>query len=475
MLAPAARVPFSKCGRVCYVLRMNDVSSLRARDARHHIHPFSDTASLNAEGTRIITHAHGVWLTDADGRRYLDGFSGLWNVAVGYGRHEIADAADAQMRQLPFYNNFFKSTTVPAIELAEMLGALAPGFSRTFFTNSGSEGNDTVIRMVRHYWQLRGQPGKTRFIARHNGYHGSTIGGASLGGMAWMHSQGGLPIPGVIHVAQPWWWGEGGAMSPDEFGLWAAREVGRAIDEAGAETVAAFIGEPVQGAGGVIMPPDTYWPEVERICRARDVLIVSDEVICGFGRLGSWFGAQHYGFTPDLMTVAKGLTSGYLPMGGVMVGDAVADVLEAGGDFNHGYTTSGHPVCAAAAIANLRILHDEGLIDRVRTQIGPYLAARWAGLAQHPLVGEARMVGLMGALELTPDKAARARFPKAGEIGMACRDAAYRHGLILRATGDCMLVAPPFVLSEAEADTLVQRTHWALDEALQEVRARGWA
>jgi putrescine aminotransferase len=456
---------------------MNDAdtaTSLRARNARHHIHPFSDMASLNAEGVRIITDAEGVWLRDIEGRRFLDGFSGLWNVAVGYGRREIAEAVHAQMLQLPFYNKFFKSTTIPTIELAEMLAELAPGFTRTFFTNSGSEANDTIIRMVRHYWQLRGQPAKTHFIARRNGYHGSTIGGASLGGMAWMHAQGGLPIPGVVHVAQPWWWGEGGDMTPDAFGLWAAREVGRAIDALGAENVAAFIGEPIQGAGGVIMPPDTYWPEVERICRARDVLIVSDEVICGFGRLGTWFGCQHYGFTPDLMTIAKGLTSGYLPMGGVMVADAVADVLAGGGDFNHGYTTSGHPACAAAAIANLGILHGEGLVARVRDGIGPYLAARWRTLAEHPLVGEARMVGLIGGLELTPDKAARARFPKPGEIGTACRDVAYRAGLILRATGDCMLAAPPFVLSEGEADMLVDRTRQALDGALDEARRRGW-
>ncbi len=449
-------------------------TALRARDARHHIHPFSDMASLNAEGTRIITHADGVWLTDVDGKTYLDAFSGLWNVAVGYGRREIADAVHAQMLQLPFYNSLFKSTTLPTIELAETLAELAPGFRRTFFTNSGSEANDTIIRMVRHYWQLRGRPEKTHFIARQNGYHGSTIGGASLGGMAWMHRQGGLPIPGVTHVAQPWWWGEGGEMSPAEFGLWAAREVGRAIDRIGAEHVAAFIGEPVQGAGGVIMPPDSYWPEVERICRERDVLIVSDEVICGFGRLGAWFGCQHYGFTPDLMTIAKGLTSGYLPMGGVMVADAVADVLAAGGDFNHGYTTSGHPACAAAALANLAILRNEGLVERVRTSIGPYLAARWTALADHPLVGEARMVGLIGGLELTPDKAARARFPTAGEAGVICRDIAYRAGLVLRATGDCMLVAPPFVLSEAEADVLVARTREALDGAMEVLRGKGW-
>jgi len=453
---------------------MTNAISLRARDAKHHLHPFSDMAALNAEGTRIITRAQGVWLHDVEGRTFLDAFSGLWNVAVGYGRHEIADAVHAQMLELPYYNNFFKSTNIPAIELAELLSELAPGFKRTFFTNSGSEGNDTVIRMVRHYWQLQGKPQKSQFIARHNGYHGSSVGGASLGGMAPMHRQGGLPIPGIHHVAQPWWWGEGGDKSPEEFGLWAAREVANAIDRVGAENVAAFIGEPVQGAGGVIIPPSTYWPEVEKICRERDVLIVSDEVICGFGRLGTWFGCQHFGFTPDLMTIAKGLTSGYLPMGGVMVSDAFADVLEAGGDFNHGYTTSGHPACAAAALANLAIMRRENLVERVRDVIGPYLAARWRALADHPLVGEARMVGLIGALELTPDKATRAKFPKSGEIGTFCRDAAYRAGLVLRATGDCMLVAPPFVLSEEEADTLVARTKHALDAALLEARARGW-
>jgi putrescine aminotransferase len=456
---------------------MNDpttAASLRQRDARHHLHPFSDMAAVNAEGTRIITRAEGVWLYDVDGGRYLDGFSGLWNVAVGYGRREIADAVHAQMLELPYYNSFFKSTNIPAIELSELLSELAPGFTRSFFTNSGSEGNDTVIRMVRHYWQLRGKPAKTHFIGRRNGYHGSTIGGASLGGMAHMHAQGGLPIPGVVHVAQPWWWGEGGDRSPAEFGLWAAREVGRAIDRLGAENVGAFIGEPVQGAGGVIVPPDTYWPEVEKICRERDVLIVSDEVICGFGRLGSWFGCQHFGVTPDLMTIAKGLTSGYLPMGGVMVSEAFAEVLAAGGDFNHGYTTSAHPACAAAAIANLGILRREGLVERVRDVIGPYLATRWMALGAHPLVGEARLVGLIGALELTPDKCLRARFPKIGAIGTFCRDAAYRAGLVLRATDDCMLIAPPFVLSEAEADLLVERTRAALDAALQEAQKRGW-
>jgi putrescine aminotransferase len=431
-------------------------------------------ALLNAEGTRVIVRGEGVWLTDAGGRKILDGFSGLWNVAVGYGRREIADAAYQQMIELPFYNTFFKSTTVPAIELAEILGQLAPGYSKCFFTNSGSEGNDTIIRMVRHYWKLRGKPDKITFISRHNGYHGSTVGGASLGGMDYMHKQGNLPIPGVIHVQQPYWWGEGGDMSPAEFGLHAANEVARAIDRVGAENVAAFIGEPIQGAGGVIMPPDTYWPEVERICRERDVLIVSDEVICGFGRTGAWFGCDYYGFKPDLMTFAKNVTSGYLPLGGVMVSDAISDVLTAGGSFWHGFTTSGHPVCCAAGVANLRIIIDEKLVDRVRDDIGPYLKQRWMTLAEHKLVGEARMVGLLGGLELTPDRATRAKFAKFDEVGSLCRDFAYQRGLILRATGSTMLTAPPYVLSESEADQLVTIAHAALDDTAEELTRRGW-
>lgn len=449
-------------------------ASLRARDARHHFHPFTDNAALQRDGTRVIVRGEGAHVYDVEGRRILDGFSGLWNVAVGYGRREIADAAHRQMLELPFYNTFFRSTTIPAIELAEILGDLAPGFTKSFFTNSGSEGNDTIIRLVRHYWTLRGKPRKTHFIARRNAYHGSTVGGASLGGMSWMHKQGGLPIPGVVHVPQPWWWGEGGDMTPDEFGLWAARQVEQAIDELGAENVGAFIGEPIQGAGGVIMPPDTYWPEVARICRERDVLIVSDEVICGFGRTGSWFGCQHYGFEPDLMTFAKNVTSGYLPLGGVMLRDRVAEVLHKGREFWHGYTTSGHPVCCAAAVANLNIIRREGLVERVRDDIGPYLKQRWMALAEHPLVGEARMVGLLGALELSPDKSRRAKFTNVDEAGGICRDFAYRRGLILRATGSTMLTAPPYILSEAEADTLVELSRAALDDALAEFQRRGW-
>jgi putrescine aminotransferase len=442
-------------------------AELRARDAAHHMHPFSDTGALNREGVRIITSADGVWLTDSDGNRYMDGMAGLWCCQVGHGRDEIADAVNRQMRELDYYNTFFKTSHPPVIALSEKLAELSPPqFNRVFFTSSGSEANDTVFRMVRTYWDLMGKPEKKTIIGRWNGYHGSTLAGTSLGGMTAMHGQGDLPVPGVHHIAQPYWFGEGGDMSPDEFGVWAARELERAIDRLGEDKVAAFIAEPVQGAGGVIIPPDTYWPEVSRICRERGILLVADEVICGFGRLGRWFGSQHYGIEPDLMPIAKGLSSGYLPIGGVMVADRVADVfIEKGGEFFHGYTYSGHPACCAAALANLEIMQREKLVERVADDIGPYLQAKWRALGEHPLVGEARMVGLVGALELVPARGDRARkFASVGEAGTLCRDLCFENGLVMRAVRDSMIISPPLVLTREEADDMVARIVRTLDQ-----------
>ncbi|MET0748657.1 MAG: aminotransferase, partial [Rhizobium sp.] len=334
------------------------LSNLAAIDAAHHLHPFADSKKLNAEGARIIQRGEGVHIFDSHGKKYLDGFAGLWCVNIGYGRTEIAEAVSRQMNELPYYNTFFGTTTTPATLLAEKVcGHAGPNFNHIFFTNSGSEANDSWFRMARVYWSAIGQPSKKIVIARRNGYHGSTVAGASLGGMTYMHEQGDLPIAGIVHIGQPYWYGEGGDLSPDAFGLKVARELEQTIDELGEDNVAAFVAEPIQGAGGVIIPPSTYWPEIDRICKARNILLISDEVICGFGRLGEWFGFQHYGFQPDLAPIAKGLSSGYLPIGGVLVGDRVADVLiNDVGEFNHGFTYSGHPVCAAAALENLRII-----------------------------------------------------------------------------------------------------------------------
>lgn len=446
-----------------------DTRTLQALDAAHHLHPFNDNAALAKKGTRILTRGQGCHVWDAEGNQLLDAFAGLWCVNIGYGRRELAAVAAAQMEQLAYYNSFFQCTTEPTIALAAQLAELAPGdLNHAFFTNSGSEANDTILRLVRHFWAVQGQPEKSIFIGRHNGYHGTTMGGASLGGMKAMHGQGGLPIAGIEHIDPPFWFGDGGELEPDEYGLLAARRLERKILELGPERVAAFIGEPVMGAIGVHIPPPSYWPEIERICRQYDVLLVADEVICGFGRTGQWFGCQQFGFQPDVMTLAKGITSGYLPLGAAMFNDRVAGVLkEQGGELAHGCTYSGHPVCAAVALENLRILREERIVEHAREDIAPYLAQRWAELGEHPLVGEARIVGLMGALELVPDKRSRAPFPEPGRVGGLCRDIALRHGLILRATADAMLLAPPLVISREQVDELFDKAWSALQETAQ--------
>ncbi|BAQ77563.1 MULTISPECIES: aspartate aminotransferase family protein [unclassified Pseudomonas] len=432
----------------------------------HHLAPFSDFKQLKEKGPRIITHAKGVYLWDSEGNQILDGMAGLWCVAIGYGRDELADAASQQMRELPYYNLFFQTAHPPVLELSKVIAEIAPqGMNHVFFTGSGSEGNDTMLRMVRHYWAIKGQPNKKTIISRVNGYHGSTVAGASLGGMTYMHEQGDLPIPGIVHIPQPYWFGEGGDMSPDEFGIWAANQLEAKILELGVDNVGAFIAEPIQGAGGVIVPPDSYWPRIKEILAKYDILFVADEVICGFGRTGEWFGSDFYDLKPDMMTIAKGLTSGYIPMGGLIVRDEVVAVLNEGGDFNHGFTYSGHPVAAAVALENIRIMREEKIIQRVHEKTAPYLQKRLRELNDHPLVGEVRGVGLLGAIELVKDKATRARYQGRG-VGMICRQFCFDNGLIMRAVGDTMIIAPPLVISEAEIDELVAKARKCLDLTL---------
>ena len=438
---------------------------------RHLLAPFTDYRQLNEKGARIITRAEGVHLWDSEGQRILDGMAGLWCVNVGYGREELVEAASRQMRELPYYNLFFQTAHPPALELAKTIAELAPeGMNHVFFTGSGSEANDTVLRLVRHYWATKGQPEKRVVIGRWNGYHGSTLAGASLARMAAMHEQGGL-LPDIVHIPQPYWFGEGGEMSPEEFGIWAADQLERKILEVGEERVAAFIAEPIQGAGGVIVPPESYWPRVRQILDKYDILFIADEVICGFGRTGEWFGSQYYGNAPDLMPIAKGLTSGYVPMGGVVVRDEVVRVLDEGGEFYHGFTYSGHPVAAAVALENIRILRDEGIVDRVRSTTAPYLQKRWAELADHPLVGETRGVGMVAALELVRDKKTRSRYE--GGAGMLCREHCFRNGLVMRAVGDTMIIAPPLVITPESIDELVTLARLSLDQTHELLRQRG--
>ncbi|XKE46683.1 aspartate aminotransferase family protein [Halomonas organivorans] len=447
----------------------------QARDRAHHLHPFTDFKALGEEGSRVITRAEGVYIHDSRGHRILDGMAGLWCVNLGYGRQELVEAAREQLERLPYYNTFFKTTHPPAVRLAEKLCGLAPAhMNHVFFTGSGSEANDTVLRMVRRYWALQGKPGKRWIIGRENGYHGSTVAGMSLGGMAPMHDQGGPCVPEIAHICQPYWFGEGRDQSPEAFGRACAEALEAKILELGEENVAAFIAEPVQGAGGAIMPPASYWPAVKAVLAKYDILLVADEVICGFGRLGEWFGSQHFGLEPDLMPIAKGLSSGYLPIGGVLVGDRVADTLiEEGGEFFHGFTYSGHPTCAAVALKNLELLEAEGVVERVRDDVGPYLARRWAELADHPLVGEARSLGLMGALELVADKATGSRFDKSLAAGNLCRDLCFDAGLVMRSVGDTMIIAPPLVITREEIDELVRLARHALNETAARLAGHG--
>jgi putrescine---pyruvate transaminase len=450
----------------------------QAADTAHFLHPFTDFKALAGRGSRIVTRGDGIYIWDSEGNKILDGMSGLWCVNVGYGQRALIDAATRQMEQLPFYNAFFQTATPPAIELAELLSEVCQGagsFRHVFFSGSGSEGNDTNVRMVRRYWDLLGQPDRQVIISRNNAYHGSTMAGASLGGMSYMHAQGGLPIPNIVHIEQPHHFAHSRGMSRDEFGIVAARWLEDKILEVGANKVAAFIGEPLQGAGGVIVPPSTYWPEIQRICDKYDILLISDEVICGFGRTGHWFGCETFGYRPDLMTFAKGVTSGYIPLGGVMVGERVARVLiEQGGEFEHGYTYSGHPVACAVAIANIRLIQQQGLVERVRDETGPYLASFYAALGEHPLVGEQQTCGLMGALQLVKNKATLESFAPELEVGMVCRGHCFANGLIMRAVGDRMIIAPPLVITRSQIDELVHRIRLCLDLTLADLRQRGW-
>ena len=448
-------------------------AELQALDAAHHMHPFTANKELAEKGARVITRAKGVTLTDSDGNDILDAMAGLWCVNIGYGRPELADAAARQMRELPYYNTFFQTTHVPAIALAAKLAELAPGdLNHVFFAAGGSEANDTNIRMVRTYWQNRGKPDKSIIISRKNAYHGTSMGSASLGGMMAMHGQGGLPIADIHHIDQPHWYAEGGETDPAAFGLARARALEEAIHELGEDRVAAFIAEPIQGAGGVILPPETYWPEIQRICDKYEILLIADEVITGFGRTGEWFGCQTLDIRPDVMTIAKGLSSGYQPIGGSIVTDHVAEVIGAA-EFNHGYTYSGHPVASAVALENLRIMEEENVLGHVQTVAMPHLHEAWQGLADHPLVGEAPIIGMMGSLALTPDKASRAAFAAdPGTAGLICRERCFANGLIMRHVGDRMVISPPLVITSDEIDMLIARASTALDEAMVELKER---
>jgi putrescine aminotransferase len=456
------------------VSKAYDTAQLRELDALHHLHPFTNHKSLRAAGARVIVRGDGPYFWDSEGKRVLDGMSGLWTTSVGYGRKEIAEAAYQQMLELPYYNTFFQTTHPRVVELSAKLAQIAPaGIREVFYGSSGSESNDTAIRLIRYYWNaVKNEPKRRIIISRRYAYHGSTIAATSMGGMSLMHAQMYPLYDGFRHVMEPYWYGNSEeGESPEEFGLRAARAIEDEILAVGPENVAAFAGEPVQGAGGLKIAPLTYWPAVQKIIDKYGILFLADEVITGFGRLGKWFASDYYGIRPDIVTFAKAATSGYIPLSGILVGKRIAGALAAHDDeFYHGYTYSGHPVACAVGLKNIEIMERERLIDRVADFGAPRLAKMLAKFRDHPLVGETRSVGMLGAIELVANKRRRQRFADPGRVGTMCRNHFAREGYIMRAIGDTMVTAPPFIWTEehfAEAEGVITKV---LDLLLKDVR-----
>jgi putrescine aminotransferase len=394
---------------------------------------------------------------------------------VGYGNRELAHAGCEALKTLPYYNHFFKTTNPWTIELAAKLAQLLPeGHSHVLFANSGSEANDTALKLIRYYWNLKGRPDKKIHISREFAYHGVTMAAASLSGIESMQTQWDLPLAGFVKVPTPYWFAAEamgyGDIAPDAFGLFIAAKLEDKILELGAERIASFSAEPVQGAGGLIFPPPTYWPEVQRICRKYDVLLHLDEVVTGFGRLGHWFGAQAYDLAPDIMTMAKGISSGYQPISAVSLGTRMAEaILHAGEELAHGYTYSGHPVASAVALKNLEVMEREGLVARTRERVGPYFQRRLRETFElHPLVGEVRGQGLLGALELVPDKPRRSFFPREPDVGTHCRNYCFASGLVMRAIRDTMVLAPPLIITEAEIEEILAKAKDAIDRTARD-------
>lgn len=448
-------------------------NDLKEFDTHHHLHPFSSVKSLREGGIRVITKADGPYIWDSEGNKILDGMAGLWTTNVGYGRKELAKAAHDQMVELPYYNTFFRTSHPAAIQLAKKLTDLAPSnLNNVFYGSSGSESNDTAIRLMRHYWVLKGQPKRRIIIGRKNGYHGSTIAAGSMGGMSHIHQHSYPVYEGFRHVMDPCWYTDSfPGETPEELGLRAARAVEDEILRNGPENVAAFVGEPVQGAGGVKIAPSTYWPEIQKIVDKYGILFLSDEVITGFGRLGAWFGCLHYGTRPHLITFAKAVTSGYFPLSGVLVDDGIVEALASSDDdFNHGYTYSGHPAACAVGLKNLEIIETEDLVGRVKNTNAARFAKMMQKYKDHPLVGEARSIGMMGALELVANKKTRSRFADPGRVGLICRNHFIGNGFIMRAVYDTMICAPPLTWTEAEFQEAEKVIGKALDLTLNDVR-----
>jgi len=441
----------------------SDLATLRQLDRAHHLHPFTDHRGMHARGTHVIREARGSIVVDAEGRELIDGLAGLWCVHVGHGRDEIREAVSAQMRAVAFYPSFFDTTTEPTIRLAARLAELAPARLRhAFFSNSGSEANETALKLIRAYWKLRGRAGKKKILARTYAYHGVTLATTSLTGLPTCTEPFDLPLPGLV-VQVPGPYATGSGKNLEEYAAWCLDETARAIEREGAETIAAMFVEPVQGAGGVIVPPEGHLAKLRELCRRHEILFVADEVITGFGRLGAWFASRLWELDPDVLTMAKGITSGYVPLGATMVSEEIAATLAEGGYLAHGFTYTGHPVACAAALANLGILERERLVERVRDDVGPRFQAALRALEAHPAVAETRGVGLIGALELRRPRSGPHADAAPQTLGLAAHRLAREEGAIVRGIRDAVGLAPPLVITHDELDRLFAALTRALD------------
>ena len=454
---------------------MPQPNSLAARDAASVLHPYTDGLANEADGSLIMTHGDGVYVTDEDGREYIEGMAGLWCASLGFGQERLAQAAADQIRKLSFYHGFNQKGHEAQIELAERLLAMAPQsesgpMSKVFFANSGSEANDTAIKLIWYRNNALGLPDKKKIIGRFKGYHGVTVAAASVTGTPVNHQAFDLPIAGFLHTDCPHYYrfAEDGE-SEEEYATRCADNLDALIEREGADTVAAFFAEPVMGAGGILIPPATYFEKIQAVLRKHDVLLVADEVICGFGRTGTWWGSQRFDLRPDILTCAKALTSGYIPISAIMVNERVfrpiAEQSAAIGALGHGFTYSGHPVAAAVAIETLKIYDEMDLLGCVN-DAAPALQDGIRQFADHPMVGEVAGIGMLAVAELVADKATKQPFDPGLKVGPYLLDRALGHGLIVRALGDRIAFSPPLVMQANQINEMYARFAKALDDTL---------
>ncbi|RUW01373.1 MULTISPECIES: aspartate aminotransferase family protein [unclassified Mesorhizobium] len=452
-------------------------NSPEARDIRYHMHAYTNARKHQETGPLVIEKGDGVYVEDIAGNRYIEAMAGLWSVAVGFSEKRLVEAATRQMSKLPFYHDFGSKAHSPLIDLAEKLVQMAPvPMSKAYFTNSGSEANDTAIKMIWYRSNALGQPTRKKIISRKRGYHGVTIASASLTGLPNNHLSFDLPIANILHTSTPHHWRDAEpGESEEQFSSRLADDLEKLILAEGPETIAAFIGEPIMGAGGVVIPPAGYWGKIQAVLSKYDILLVADEVICGFGRTGEMFGSQTFGIKPDIMVLSKQISSSYLPISALLINDKVfepiADESDRIGTFGHGFTGGGHPVAAAVALENLKLIEERDLVGNART-VGAHLQARLRKLGSHPLVGEVRGVGLIAAVELVADKASKAPWGKPAALGALVNGFMQHNGVISRNMGDAIAFCPPMIITEAQVDALVDAFERSLEAALPQVRPR---